>query len=51
MVVDPWGKVLLDLPGDSTEPEIGIVTIDLDYREKVKAGMPLLRRTDVYPEV
>ena len=51
MVVDPWGKVLLDLPGDSSGPEIGIVDIDLDYREKIKSEMPLLRRTDVYPEV
>jgi predicted amidohydrolase len=51
MVVDPWGKVILDLPGEGTEPEIGIVDIDLDYREKVKSEMPLLRRTDVYPEV
>jgi predicted amidohydrolase len=51
MVVDPLGKVLLDLPGDSTEPEIGVVDIDLDYREKIKREMPLLRRTDVYPEI
>ena len=51
MVVDPWGKILLDLPGDSTEPEVGIVDIDLDYREKIKSEMPLLRRTNVYPEV
>jgi deaminated glutathione amidase len=51
MVVDPWGKVLLDLPGESTEPEIGIVDIDLGYRENIKSKMPLLRRTDVYPEV
>lgn len=51
MVVDPWGRVLLDLPGEGTEPEIGIVDIDLDYREKIKSEMPLLRRTDVYPEI
>ena len=51
MVVDPWGKILLDLQGDSTEPEVGIVDIDLDYREKIKSEMPLLRRTNVYPEV
>lgn len=51
MVVDPWGKVLLNLPGEGTEPEIGIVDIDLDYREKIKSKMPLLRRTDVYPEI
>ncbi|KAG9239454.1 carbon-nitrogen hydrolase, partial [Amylocarpus encephaloides] len=51
MVVDPWGKVLLCLPGEGSEPEIGIVEIDLEYREKTKNEMPLLRRTDVYPEV
>jgi predicted amidohydrolase len=50
MVVDPWGKVILDLPGEGTGPEIGIVDINLDYWEEVKRGMPLLRRTDVYPE-
>ena len=45
MVVDPWGKVLLDMPGEGTEPEIGLVVIDLEYREKIKSQMPLLRRT------
>ncbi|KAF4634053.1 hypothetical protein G7Y89_g4064 [Cudoniella acicularis] len=45
MVVDPWGKVLLDLPGEGTAPEIGLVDIDLKYREKIKTQMPLLRRT------
>lgn len=51
MVVDPWGKVLLDMTGDGTEPEVGLVDIDLDFREKIKEQMPLLRRTDVYPEI
>ncbi|RDL42017.1 Uncharacterized protein BP5553_01996 [Venustampulla echinocandica] len=51
MVVDPWGKVLLDLGGEVSEPKTGIIDIDLDYREKIKKEMPLLRRTDVYPEV
>lgn len=50
-VVDPWGKVLLDMPGEDNGPEIGIVDIDLEYQEKIKNGMPLLRRTDVYPEI
>jgi len=45
MVVDPWGKVLLDLQSRSSEPELGIVNIDLEYQEKVKNQMPLLRRT------
>ncbi|KAE8453743.1 hypothetical protein EG329_009254 [Mollisiaceae sp. DMI_Dod_QoI] len=51
MVVDPWGKVLLDMTGDGIEAEIGLVDVDLDYREKIKSEMPLLRRTDVYPEI
>ena len=45
LVVDPWGKVLLDMSGENDNPEIGLVDIDLDYREKVKDSMPLLRRT------
>jgi predicted amidohydrolase len=45
MVVDPWGKVIADLPGEGTEPEIAVVDIDLEYQEKVKSSMPLLRRT------
>jgi len=51
MVVDPWGKVLADLPGEGIEPKIAVVDIDLGYQEKIKASMPLLRRTDVYPEI
>lgn len=45
MVVDPWGKVLLDMTGEGKEAEIGVVDIDLDYRESIKERMPLLRRT------
>lgn len=45
MVVDPWGKVLLDMTGEGTEPEIGLVDIDLGFKEKIKEQMPLLRRT------
>lgn len=45
MVVDPWGKVLLDMTGDENEPEIGLVDIDLEYQQKIKDSMPLLRRT------
>ena len=44
LVVDPWGKVLLDMSGEDEGPEVGIVEIHLDYREKVKESMPLLRR-------
>ncbi|TAQ89471.1 hypothetical protein B7494_g2216 [Chlorociboria aeruginascens] len=45
MVIDPWGKVLVDLTGDGTVSEIAVVDIDLEYREKIKEAMPLLRRT------
>lgn len=45
MVVDPWGKVLLDMTGEGSEAEIGVVDVDLEYREKIKESMPLLRRT------
>lgn len=45
MVVDPWGKVLLDMTGEGSEAEIGVVDIDLGFREKIKSEMPLLRRT------
>ena len=48
MVVDPWGKVILDMSGEKSadgEPEVGIVDIDLEYQEKIAREMPLLRRT------
>lgn len=45
MVVDPWGKVLLDMTGEGTESEIELVDVNLEYREEVKGKMPLLRRT------
>ncbi|KAH8598782.1 nitrilase, putative [Bisporella sp. PMI_857] len=51
MVVDPWGKVLLDMTGEGSDPEIGLVDINLDYQEEIKKKMPLLRRIDVYPEI
>ncbi|KAF2145416.1 uncharacterized protein K452DRAFT_315667 [Aplosporella prunicola CBS 121167] len=60
MVVSPWGEVLTELGGvDHTEgnegvqlePEIALADIDLDYVEKIRREIPLLRRTDVYPEV
>ncbi|KAI0843371.1 carbon-nitrogen hydrolase [Hypoxylon sp. FL0890] len=60
MVVDPWGRVLLALKGvrddgkDAEEGavgELGVVEIDLGEWERVRRNMPLVRRTDVYPEV
>jgi predicted amidohydrolase len=48
MVVDPWGKVVLVMPGVDNGPEIGLVDIDLEYQEKIVKEMPLLRRTLVH---
>lgn len=50
MIVSPWGEVVASL-GDSPEPEIATADIDLDLVAKVRREMPLLRRTDVYPEI
>ncbi|KAI1139585.1 carbon-nitrogen hydrolase [Hypoxylon sp. FL0543] len=60
MVVDPWGRVLLALRGvrddgeeaeDGAVGQLGVVDIDLAEWERVRKNMPLVRRTDVYPEV
>lgn len=51
MIVSPWGEVVAKLGGDSGEPEIATADIDLDLVKKIKREMPLLRRTDIYPEV
>ncbi|KAI9840694.1 MAG: Carbon-nitrogen hydrolase [Sclerophora amabilis] len=51
MIVNPWGEVLGELGGNSQEPEILTAQIDLDYLRKIRGEMPLLRRTNVYPEV
>lgn len=52
MIVSPWGEVLAELGGEQKdEPEIALADIDLGRLEDVRRGMPLLRRTDVYPEI
>ncbi|KAH7027083.1 nitrilase, putative [Macrophomina phaseolina] len=62
MVVSPWGEVVADLGGfDAVEgynevgkqpaPSLALVDLDLSFADKVRAEMPLLRRTDVYPEI
>ncbi|KAL1607752.1 Carbon-nitrogen hydrolase [Paraconiothyrium brasiliense] len=58
MIVDPWGKVLAELGGEEDEKgrgldvgEIALAEIDLDYLEKTRREVPLLRRTDVYSEL
>ncbi|KAI2473508.1 carbon-nitrogen hydrolase [Annulohypoxylon bovei var. microspora] len=59
-VIDPWGRELLAMKGvredgkeaeDGAVGQLGVVDIDLDEWEKVRESMPLVRRTDVYPEV
>lgn len=52
MIVSPWGDVLAELGGAKRdEPEIAIADIDLARLQKIRMEMPLLRRTDVYPEI
>ena len=51
MIVDPWGQVVAKLGGEFKEPEIATADIDFDLIDKIRREMPLLRRTDVYPEV
>ncbi|KAK7193504.1 carbon-nitrogen hydrolase [Paraphaeosphaeria sporulosa] len=58
MIVDPWGRVVAELGGEDDdkgrgldEGEIALAEIDLEYLEKTRREVPLLRRTDVYPEI
>lgn len=51
MIVNPWGEVVAKLGGDCKEPEIAVADIDFDLLSKIRREMPLLRRTDIYPEV
>lgn len=52
MIVSPWGDVLAELGGQKKdEPEITVADIDLKMMRKIRTEMPLLRRTDVYPEI
>lgn len=47
-VVDPWGKILLDLGREA--PQIGTVEIDLNLIDEIKLKMPIEehRREDLY---
>ncbi|KAF1814372.1 putative nitrilase [Eremomyces bilateralis CBS 781.70] len=52
MIISPWGSVLAELGGDwNGGPELATAEIDLSSIEKIRKEMPLLRRTDVYPEI
>ncbi|BFZ54947.1 ATP-dependent Lon protease pim1 [Savitreella phatthalungensis] len=53
MIVDPWGSVVAqatDVPTDDG-PTYILADIDLGILEKVREGIPLMRRTDVYGAV
>jgi predicted amidohydrolase len=54
MVVDPWGRVLVDLGGEEGKDGgvgVEVVDIDLDLIEKAREQIHLERRVDVYPEI
>jgi predicted amidohydrolase len=58
MIIDPWGKIVAELGGEEDGRERGLdigeiatAEIDLQYVEKVRREVPLLRRTDVYAEI
>ncbi|CAE7012521.1 CN-hydrolase multi-domain protein [Pyrenophora teres f. teres] len=57
MIIDPWGKIVAELGGDEEdgtwkgEGEIAVAEIDLEYVERIRREVPLMRRTDVYAEV
>jgi predicted amidohydrolase len=45
MIIDPWGRILADVGEASQEPEIATAVIDHELLRKVRAEMPLARRT------
>ena len=52
LIISPWGDVLAELGiGDEAKGQIATAEIDLGEVQRIKKTMPLLRRTDVYPEV
>lgn len=51
MIVNPWGEVLAKLGDEHKEPQIATAEIDLDLLSKIRKEIPLLRRTDIYPEI
>lgn len=51
MIVNPWGEIVAKLGDQYREPAIATAEIDFNLLEKVRREMPLLRRTDIYPEV
>ncbi|RAH45221.1 carbon-nitrogen hydrolase family protein [Aspergillus brunneoviolaceus CBS 621.78] len=51
LIVNPWGEVVASLGDEYEEPQIAVADIDLELLAKVRREMPLLRRTDIYPQV
>ncbi|KAK0665440.1 putative amidohydrolase [Cercophora samala] len=52
MIVDPWGEIVAEVKGwEYPEPELATAVIDREFLAKVRREGPLVRRTDVYPEV
>lgn len=54
MVVDPWGRVVVDLGGGERENGgvgVEVVDVDLEVVGKARRQIVLERRTDVYPEI
>lgn len=48
MVVDPWGKILVDLK--KVSPCVQVVELDFSYLQQVRKSMPILNsvRSDLY---
>ena len=51
MVINLWGEMVAELGGDFEGPEIPATSIDLSFVKKLRKGVSLLRRIDVYPEI
>ncbi|KAF2093058.1 nitrilase [Rhizodiscina lignyota] len=59
VIISPWGEMLAELGYEELKrdgngdpiPEIAFADIDLKEVERIRKEMPLLRRTDMYPEV
>ena len=52
LVVDPWGSIVAQVPDVLTDqPTFVLADIDHDITSEVRTGLPLHRRTDVYPEI
>lgn len=45
MIIDPWGRIVASVGEKADEPEIATATIDLELVKKVRAEVPLRRRT------